>query len=388
MSSILIFVIPSIYPNENNLQSGIFIHEQCKALLSEGHKVVVLDASSYGVKHWLNNNCFFSKHCLLDNVDILSLHHFGLMSSSLPIVNTKLYMNKLKRLYRIATKLYGRPDVFYAHFTFQSGFCTYLLSKKTNIPFMVMEHHSLFLQSMLNKHIRKMIIQTVENSNCFICVSETLKNAIIKWTGTDKKIIVIPNLIDERFCYHTPSNDLTFTFFSAGNLVPSKKFDLLIEAFCKAFANDEKVCLKIAGAGVEYEKLNRLIKDKKRENQIILLGRLNRDEMLKQYIGCKCFVLPSQYETFGIVYREAMAVGRPIISTKNGGIQDGWEDKFGKLIDIGNEVSLINAMQMIYLSIDDYDTKYISNACLNRFSARKIAGKISDMLKAIVTQRP
>ena len=292
MIHILIFVIPAIYPNELNPQSGIFVHEQCKALLSQGHKIVVLDASSYGIKYWFNRNCYITKHYHLDGVEVFSLHHFGLMSSSLPAINTTLYMDRLKRLYRKAEKLYGRPDVFYAHFTFQSGFCTYLLSKKTNIPFMVMEHHSLFLHSKLNKYIRQMLIQTVENSNCFICVSETLKNAIIKWTATDKEINVIPNLIDELFSYHAMRNNGRFTFFSAGNLIPSKRFDLLIEAFCKAFPNDENVCLKIAGFGIEYEKLNRIIKDKKRENQITLLGRLNRDEMLKQYIDCKCFVLP------------------------------------------------------------------------------------------------
>lgn len=381
MIHILIFVIPSIYPNELNSQSGIFVHEQCKALLSQGHKIVVLDASSYGIKHWFNRNCYITKHYQFDGIEVFSLHHFGLMSSSLPILSTRLYTDRLKRIYRKAKKLYGRPDVFYAHFTFQSGYCTYLLSKKTNIPFVVMEHHSLFLKPTLNKHIKKMLIHTVENASNFICVSETLKNSIVKWTNTNKKINVIPNSIDDRFCYHAPqNNDEVFTFFSAGNLVPSKNFDLLIRAFCKTFTANEKVHLIIAGAGIEHKKLNRIIKENNRENQIRLLGRLNRDEMLKQYIKCHCFVLPSQYETFGIVYREAMAVGRPVISSINGGIQDGWEELFGELVDITDDYSLCNAMGKMCQSVNTYDNKYISDACIERFASKKTAKLISNIL--------
>ena len=90
----------------------------------------------------------------------------------------------------------------------------------------------------------------------------------------------------------------------------------------------------------------------------------------------------TQNTKHGIVYRERWLLGGLLLLLEIG-IQDGWEDKFGKLIDIDNEVSLINAMQTMYHTINDYDTQYISNACLNQFSSKKIAGKITDMLKAI-----
>ena len=105
--------------------------------------------------------------------------------------------------------------------------------------------------------------------------------------------------------------------------------------------------------------------------------------MLNQYIACNCFVLPSDYETFGIVYREAMAVGRPVISTKNGGIEENWEDKFGLLVPVGDKLALSNAMVKVYGNIENYDLEYISNKCLEKHSSEAVGFSIHTILKNV-----
>ena len=242
------------------------------------------------------------------------------------------------------------------------------------------KHYSYFLRKSINYYIKKTLNETIEKSSAFICVSDSLRKSIKMHTNTLKELVVIPNLIDNIFTYNKLKNNDKYIFFSAGNLKYNKRFDMLINAFCNAFDKYDNAHLNIAGTGEEHDRLYNLIVSRGREHQIKLLGNLNRKEILKRYIECNCFVLPSRYETFGIVYREAMAVGRPIISTKNGGIEEGWEDNFGMLIPVDDITSLEDALINMYKHSDKYDLEYISKKCIEKYSSKHIGANITNVL--------
>mgnify|MGYP000862518925 CR=1 FL=1 len=381
----LIFVVTPLFPNIYNNQYGIYVYEQCRTLHKAGNKVIVLDISPVRWKRWGDKSCKEIMRRSVGNIEVYTLNPRGLLSSRLPRYTVFSAWNNLKKLYSAAALRHGRPDIFHAHFTFPAGYITSKLSKRINIPFVVTEHYSLFLKPKIHEYTKKILNETINNASEFICVSNNLKSAIEKWVSPKKNICVIPNLIDDRFKYHRMvPKEGKFVFFSAGNLVESKGFDLLIESFSSAFDSQENVCLNIAGDGKDFNKLLDMIKKKNRQKQIRLLGRLNRDEMLKQYVECDCFVLPSKYETFGIVYREAMAVGRPVISTKNGGIEEGWEDNFGILVPIGDKQSLSEALLKIYERKDTFNPEYISKKCLQQYSSDVIGARIDYILKSVV----
>ncbi len=380
----LIFVVTPLYPNISNKQQGIYVYEQCKTLAKKGNRVIVLNISPVRWNKWHSISCKEIQVHHEEGLVVYTLNPRGLLASKLPRYSVLSAWHNLKRLYKEAELKYGKPDVLHSHFTFPAGYVTKKLSKKINIPFVVTEHYSLFLKDSLHKYIRIILNETISSASEFICVSSSLKRAIENWTKTSKDIKVVPNLIDDRFkLYNNIEGDNKFVFFSAGNLTSSKRFDLLIESFCLAFDKHDDVYLSIAGDGREYEKLSNIISNENRQKQITLLGRLGREEMLNQYIACNCFVLPSDYETFGIVYREAMAVGRPVISTKNGGIEENWEDKFGLLVPVGDKLALSNAMVKVYGNIENYDLEYISNKCLEKHSSEAVGFSIHTILKNV-----
>jgi glycosyltransferase involved in cell wall biosynthesis len=51
-------------------------------------------------------------------------------------------------------------------------------------------------------------------------------------------------------------------------------------------------------------------------------GEVSGDELRRLYAACDVFVAPSLYESFGLVYLEAMAHGKPVIGCRTGGVPE------------------------------------------------------------------
>lgn len=101
--------------------------------------------------------------------------------------------------------------------------------------------------------------------------------------------------------------------FSLGRLVKYKGFIYGIEAMKKV---DYAVYL-IGGSGPLKEYFGNYIKENQLGNKVILLDRLDDQELDNYYKACDIYLFPSimQSEAFGIVQLEAMKYGKPVINT-------------------------------------------------------------------------
>jgi glycosyltransferase involved in cell wall biosynthesis len=71
---------------------------------------------------------------------------------------------------------------------------------------------------------------------------------------------------------------------------------------------------------------------------------VGRAKLNALFEAATCFVMPSKYEPFGMVYVEAGAAGIPSIGTTIGGVRDFIRDDAGLLVDPGDEHALRDAM--------------------------------------------
>ena len=131
-----------------------------------------------------------------------------------------------------------------------------------------------------------------------------------------------------------------------GRLSYYKGIDYLLRAMKKVDAK-----LIIVGAGPLEEKLKGLISKMGIGDRIVFLGRVGDDELINLYNACAVFALPSIYksEAFGVVLIEAMACGKPIISTELG-TGTSWVNQDGKtgfVVKPRNVKSLITAINKI-----------------------------------------
>ena len=371
----LIFTLPSWYKTAKNPESCIFIYEQMKALQKLGHKIVVLSVQPRSVARRVSDE-------IVDDNGIATYYTYvpALAPSKLRGVFVAEFRKALRSLYAKAVKEHGKPDMLYAHFTFAAGYAALSLSKETGVPLVIQEHYSGLMSKQIDSALKKYITEAVRKADGFICVSDGLRKAITEKTGVDGNMTVISNMIHPSFRYAPRAPHEGFVFFSCGNLIPRKRFDLLIEAFAEAFAADKSMKLRIGGSGEQAEPLKALARERGVADQVAFLGHLTREQTLAEYQNCDAFALPSRAETYGLVYREAMAVGRPVISTRHGGFSDDWDDAFGILTDVDDKAQLVEAMRRMVKRYDDYRLEAISEKCLLSCSEENVADQISRYL--------
>jgi glycosyltransferase involved in cell wall biosynthesis len=101
-----------------------------------------------------------------------------------------------------------------------------------------------------------------------------------------------------------------------------KGLHLLLRAFAKLRATDEKVALVVAGSGMpEFESsLRREARHLGVEDDTVWAGFLHGEEKLAVLADADMFILPSYSENFGLAAVEAMAAGVPVILSDQVGI--------------------------------------------------------------------
>jgi len=112
--------------------------------------------------------------------------------------------------------------------------------------------------------------------------------------------------------------DELFLLF-VGALIRTKNAASLVRALADLRKNFR---LALVGNGPEMIKVEGLVKRLKLENKVILLGQKSHEETLAMIRTCDALLLPSICEQVPNVVLEALALGRPVIATKVGGIPE------------------------------------------------------------------
>ena len=138
------------------------------------------------------------------------------------------------------------------------------------------------------------------------------------------------------------SNNDVLVFACYGRMVNKKGFHIVLNAFKKLTKTDINATLVIGGEGPELTNLKRLCEELELGEHVKFVGWKKDVESFLKSIDI--FVLPSLDEPFGIAVLEAMAMGKPIISTKSQGPREILNNKNAYLVEVDNVDSLFRGM--------------------------------------------
>ena len=377
-----IMFIPSWYSNVRNKVHGSFFKEQALELQKAGVKVTVAynevwpltmlgkiheeKGLKYNVEYGLKTYRYKNYNYIPKN----------------PLM-FKVFNKRMEKLYKEIVKKEGAIDIIHAQSSLWGGISAAYIAEKYNIPLVITEHSSVERGPYVKKSYIPFICDSYKKAQKVITVGNGLKNEIESLSGR-QDIEVIGNLVDlSKFTIKKRIKNEKFIFFSLAFLEGEKGFDTLIKSFAKKFKDKEAV-LYIGGDGSQRSWLEALTVENGVKDQIIFLGALSRDDVSKWMNKCDCFVLPSRYETFGVVYIEALASGRPVIGALNGGAEDIINNLNGYLIPIDDIDILAEKMIEVYDNIESYDEEEIRIDCLKRFSPKVIVNKIISVYKEVL----
>ena len=377
-----IMFIPSWYSNVRNKVHGSFFKEQASELQKAGVKVTVAynevwPLTMIGKIHeekGLNYN-------IEDGLKTYRYKNYNYIPKN-PLM-FKVFNKRMEKLYKEIVKKEGPIDIIHAQSSLWGGISAAYISEKYNIPLVITEHSSVERGPYVKNSYVPFIRDSYKKAKKVITVGNGLKNEIQALSGRND-IEVIGNLVDlSKFTIKKRIQNEKFIFFSLAFLEGEKGFDTLIKAFAKKF-KDKEAMLYIGGDGSQRAWLEALAQENGVKKQIIFLGALSRDDVAKWMNKCDCFVLPSRYETFGVVYIEALASGRPVIGALNGGAEDIINNLNGYLVPIDDIDKLAEKMLELYKKIDSYNEEEIRSDCLKRFSPEVIVNKIISVYKEVL----
>jgi D-inositol-3-phosphate glycosyltransferase len=152
------------------------------------------------------------------------------------------------------------------------------------------------------------------------------------------KMVIIPPGVDISHFYPIPTDEAKEfigvlpceqVLLFVGRIEPLKGIDTLIDALAILRQQGLEMCLSVIGGdpdpgeqgiSVEMARLQ-AIREKAGMNDLVaFLGKRSQDTLPYYYSAAEAVVVPSHYESFGMVALEAMACGTPVVASQVGGL--------------------------------------------------------------------
>ena len=212
----------------------------------------------------------------------------------------------------------------------------------------------------LHKLAHRMEIKAYQDCSILVCVSDTLKNILVREAGVSpEKIIVIPNGADTAF--FTPENYApkklfdNFTIGYVGSLITWQGLDLLISAIHELKADGINLSLVVVGDGSLRKEWEAQAHKLNLEDNVKFVGQISRDEVPSYiagfdvgYAGHKTLKIGGMYHSPLKIY-EYMAMAKPVIASDFADARQALsEGETGFLFQGGDKESLKRALIKVY----------------------------------------
>ncbi|MHA1610308.1 MAG: glycosyltransferase [Candidatus Njordarchaeales archaeon] len=229
-------------------------------------------------------------------------------------------------------------DLIHAHFAYPEGLVGLLTKRRIKKPLIVTLHGydilvepSVGYGARLSRRIDHLIRKVLNSADAIIVASKAVFNEARRIVNDVNKVHLIPNGVDtRRFNPNLDGSTLRkklgieecIVVFTLRAHEPKYGLEYLIKAAPMVINEKKDVAFVIGGDGTLRRYHELLAAKLGVKEKIIFTGRIPISEVPYYYAMSDIVVVPSLQEAFGLVVAEAMASGKPVISSNVGGIPD------------------------------------------------------------------
>ncbi|MEG1925516.1 MAG: glycosyltransferase [Ruthenibacterium sp.] len=369
-----ILIITGTYPMKENPTPSIFTHNQAIALQKAGFDVAVLLFDIRSIRR--RRKWGYSQYTYQG----VPVYRFAIPCGPFAHIGSVLSQWAVRACYPKVIRNFGKPDILHAHFS-DAAVCASSFKRKYNMPLVMTEHSSGILSQPKGSFAIKQAQRAYETADVILAVGSVLQKRVEELS--QKKVHLVPNILPITMCYQMQEKPQAFTFISVGSLQQGKRFDLTLQAFAQFRRKHPKAKLLIVGKGSQKGELLQLVHKLKAEGFVRFLGSVPNEEMPQIYAKAHVFVLPSDMETFGVVYAEAIACGLPAIATDCGGPTDIITPQNGIVIPKDDEETLLQAMELVFVNYKNYDRQQNAKDILKKFGEKSIVKQLTEVYNAV-----
>ena len=355
------------------------MEEMVTALARRGHEVTVIAPHIAGFEVGMRNDvnvmsAHYSPLASLENWGHgMSLDESGRLRRSAlamtPFAVTSMGWKLRRELRRIDY------DLVHLHWILPLGVLAPVVPSA--IPVIVSMHgaDARYVQGRLSRVAERI----VHRADAIVAASSRILETIVHMPGASEKSHVIPHGADGALFGNVSQHDARKTLgippnervlVAVGRLVPKKGFSDLIAAMSRL--DDPAVRLYVVGDGPARTRLEEKAVSTVTES-VTFLGKKERTEVARWLSASDAVVIPSvpqdgDLDSGPVVLMEAMAAGRPVVSTRVGMAPDVIEDGVnGYLVDSSYPTALARAM-----------TQVLDNSAAMRSAARSTFERVGD----------
>jgi len=239
--------------------------------------------------------------------------------------------------------------------------------------------------------------QVGRDSDRIVAATEFERGELVKQYGIPAgKIDVVPCGVDlilfrpldkgqSRLALNLESNPFVVLF--VGRFAKLKRIDRIIHSLVRVKHLDGIRLVIVGGDGngaPEEARLRRLSRQLGLDDRVTFVGRVEQDILPVYYSAADILVLPSEYESFGLVGLEALACGLPVVATPVGAYSNILQqDLTGHILTDGSPESIARGIERflsngersrmstsaIRSSVEAYSWSHIATAILKEYDA-------------------
>lgn len=267
----------------------------------------------------------------------------------------------------LLSSLKNIPTIYY-----EAGWINYetFAEKKAGSSLLIYYNYFTF---MLLRHLYKKVV----------CNSNYLKNRLVSdRIFEEEKIDVIPNGIDNERFRKAPKMEISGdpVLLFVGRFEHVKGVDILVQSMKTIAKELPRSVLHMVGDGSMLDQLRSYVRSNGLEQRVVFHGRV-LEKMPSFYKSADICIVPSRFETFGLVILEAMSAGKPIVASRRGGIPELIENskngilvepdanQFSKsIVSLWNNKGLLNEMHTENLrKVKNYEWSEIAEQYIDTY---------------------